>query len=124
MSTCESAYVRGHSGTLAQATCPAPGRDRCSAPLFGLYIADSLGQLPVVSPHVLDDARALAVLPRRHSLHDLRAMPAGAGKCRIDIGHAHLDQMRPAIALRSHPLAADIDDHNGPVHTDPHLSTV
>ena len=103
---------------------PSPGRDCHPTPFFGLDIADSLSQLPTVAADVLDDTRALAILPRRQDLNDACTLCTGASKGRVDIGHAHLDQMRRAVAIRSDALSTDIDDHNGPIDTDAHLSAV
>src|SRR5207248_7849969 len=68
----------------------SPRRDGGATPLFGLDVTEGLRQLPPVASDVLDDAGALAVLPRRQVLDDARSPISSTGKRRIDVGHANL----------------------------------
>ena len=101
-----------------------PGSDRGPAPLFGLHIADGLGQLPAVASDVLQNSGALAVLPGRQVFDDARPLITGAGERLIDVGHADLDQVCHAAAVRRDPIAADVRDDDGTVIPDAQLGTV
>jgi hypothetical protein len=58
-----------------------------------LDVAYRLGHLPAVAPRVLEHARALAVLVGRQFLEDARAGITDTGERRIDVWHAHLDDV-------------------------------
>src|SRR3954453_18402670 len=102
----------------------SPGSDRCSAPLLGRAVAQSLGEFPPVTAGVLEDARTLTVFVRRQLLDHTRTTAAGASEGRIDIGHAHLDQVcRDAPTWRD-SIATDLRDDDGAVCSDTQLRAV
>src|SRR2546427_11757836 len=81
---------------------PSPRRDGSSAPFLGCGVAHGLGEFPAVAAQVLEDARALAVLVRPQLLDNARTAIACAGERRIDVWHAHLQEVRNgAIAWRN-----------------------
>lgn len=77
-----------------------------------------------MSAQVLNNARAFAVLMRPQFLDDARAPITGAGERRIDVSHAHLDEVRnDAVAWRN-LIAANVSDNDGTVRSDAQLRAV
>ena len=61
---------------------------------------------------------------RGQLLDDAGSSLASTRERRIDVGHANLDQVRPAGAFRDDAIRADIRNHDGPVGPDAHLGAV
>jgi hypothetical protein len=77
-----------------------------------------------VAGQILKHARALAVLVRPQFLHDVSTAIARAGESRIDVWHAHLDEVRSDTFAWRNLIATDVSDDYCPVRSDTQLSAV
>ena len=77
-----------------------------------------------MAAQVLKDARALAVLVGPQFLDNARTAIARAGEGRIDVWHAHLEEVRnDAVAWRN-LIATNVGDNDGTVRSDAQLGAV
>src|SRR5438093_11118200 len=120
------ANIRAHrrSGRARSRSPPSPRRDRSSAPFLGCGVAHGLGEFPAVAAQVLKDARALAVLVGPQFLDHARTATARAAERRIDVWHAHLEEVgNDAVAWRN-LIATNVGDNDGTVRSDAQLGAV
>ena len=116
----------------AQVTFPNTGQpirlsprcDRRAAPCLGRDIAHCLRQFPAVAAWILEDARALTVLPRRQLLDDPCTCFTRSSERRINVRYAHLDDVCHTAAAWHDPIGTRIGDDDSTVQADAQLSPV